>query len=62
MSYFGKFYLTGTDASAAADYLFSANTQRPEGATVYTCMLNQRGGVEADLTVVSLARARKSIH
>ncbi|KAF2349552.1 Glycine cleavage T-protein-like N-terminal [Trinorchestia longiramus] len=51
MSYFGKFYLTGPDAARAADHLFSANMRRPEGSTVYTCMLNKNGGIEADLTV-----------
>ncbi|XP_004613477.2 sarcosine dehydrogenase, mitochondrial [Sorex araneus] len=55
MSYFGKFYLVGPDASAAADWLFSAHVSRPPGATVYTCMLNHRGGTESDLTVSRLA-------
>uniref|UniRef100_A0A8B9SIG6 Sarcosine dehydrogenase n=1 Tax=Anas platyrhynchos TaxID=8839 RepID=A0A8B9SIG6_ANAPL len=35
MSYFGKFYLVAPG----------------KGSTVYTCMLNKRGGVESDLTV-----------
>lgn len=52
MSYFGKFYLTGPDARKAADWLFSADVARDPGSTVYTCMLNRRGGIEADLTVV----------
>ncbi|XP_047380112.1 sarcosine dehydrogenase, mitochondrial isoform X3 [Sciurus carolinensis] len=55
MSYFGKFYLLGLDASKAADWLFSADVNRPPGSTVYTCMLNQRGGTESDLTVSRLA-------
>uniref|UniRef100_A0A8C5ZFS5 Sarcosine dehydrogenase, mitochondrial n=1 Tax=Marmota marmota marmota TaxID=9994 RepID=A0A8C5ZFS5_MARMA len=55
MSYFGKFYLLGLDASKAADWLFSADVSRPPGSTVYTCMLNQRGGTESDLTVSRLA-------
>nr|XP_027797943.1 sarcosine dehydrogenase, mitochondrial [Marmota flaviventris] len=55
MSYFGKFYLLGLDASKAADWLFSADVSRPPGCTVYTCMLNQRGGTESDLTVSRLA-------
>ena len=53
MSYFGKYFLSGPDAAAAADYLFSADVRRPDGSVVYTCMLNSRAGVEADLTVVS---------
>ncbi|XP_006164328.1 sarcosine dehydrogenase, mitochondrial [Tupaia chinensis] len=55
MSYFGKFYLLGLDAKKAADWLFSADVSRPPGSTVYTCMLNHRGGVESDLTVSRLA-------
>ncbi|XP_036074095.1 sarcosine dehydrogenase, mitochondrial isoform X4 [Rousettus aegyptiacus] len=55
MSYFGKFYLVGEDASKAADWLFSADVSRPPGSTVYTCMLNHRGGTESDLTVSRLA-------
>ncbi|XP_049629706.1 sarcosine dehydrogenase, mitochondrial [Suncus etruscus] len=55
MSYFGKFYLLGPDATKAADWLFSAHVSRPPGSTVYTCMLNHRGGTESDLTVSRLA-------
>ncbi|XP_024906986.1 sarcosine dehydrogenase, mitochondrial isoform X3 [Pteropus alecto] len=55
MSYFGKFYLVGLDARKAADWLFSADVSRPPGSTVYTCMLNHRGGTESDLTVSRLA-------
>ncbi|XP_069871099.1 sarcosine dehydrogenase, mitochondrial isoform X2 [Dipodomys merriami] len=55
MSYFGKFYLLGADAGKAADWLFSADVHRPPGSTVYTCMLNHRGGTESDLTVSRLA-------
>ena len=51
MSYFGKYYLTGPDAQTAADWIFSNNMRKSIGATVYTCMLNERGGTEADLTV-----------
>jgi len=51
MSYFGKFYLTGPDAQKAADWVFSARMDGDPGKTVYTCMLNKAGGIEADLTV-----------
>ncbi|XP_013401693.1 sarcosine dehydrogenase, mitochondrial [Lingula anatina] len=54
MSYFGKYYLVGPDAQKAADWIFSNDMQKPEGHTVYTCMLNQAGGVEADLTVSAI--------
>ena len=51
MSYFGKFYLTGPDAQQAADWIFSARMDGEVGKTVYTCMLNDQAGIEADLTV-----------
>ena len=51
MSYFGNYYLTGPDAQAAADWIFTNNMRKPAGETSYTCMLNAQGGVESDLTV-----------
>ncbi|XP_069097661.1 sarcosine dehydrogenase, mitochondrial isoform X2 [Pleurodeles waltl] len=51
MSYFGQFYLFGPDAKKAADWLFTANLNKPVGSTVYTCMLNKLGGTEGDITV-----------
>ncbi|GAB6032728.1 hypothetical protein CHUAL_011598 [Chamberlinius hualienensis] len=54
MSYFGKFYLTGDDAAEAAAWIFSNDVNKPPGNTVYTCMLNEHGGVEADLTVSTI--------
>uniref|UniRef100_A0AAR2IXA3 Sarcosine dehydrogenase n=1 Tax=Pygocentrus nattereri TaxID=42514 RepID=A0AAR2IXA3_PYGNA len=54
MSYFGKFYLTGPDAKKAADWLFTADVNKAPGSTVYTCMLNEKGGTESDLTVSRL--------
>ncbi|KAJ8286596.1 hypothetical protein GJAV_G00040960 [Gymnothorax javanicus] len=51
MSYFGKFYLIGPDSKRAADWLFSADVNKAVGSTVYTCMLNKKGGAESDLTV-----------
>lgn len=54
MTSFGKYSLSGPDAQKTVDWIFSADMGRPSGSTIYTCMLNNRGGVEADLTVVSL--------
>ena len=51
MSYFGKFFLSGTDAKAAAEWIFSNRMDGPIGKTIYTCMLNKKAGIEADLTV-----------
>ncbi|XP_026462833.1 sarcosine dehydrogenase, mitochondrial-like [Ctenocephalides felis] len=54
MSYFCKLYLTGPDAQQASDYIFTANTNKPTNKTVYTCALNQNGGVEADVTISAI--------
>ena len=51
MSYFGKFFLSGADAKTAAEWIFSNRMDGPIGKTIYTCMLNKKGGIEADLTV-----------
>ncbi|KAJ9576455.1 hypothetical protein L9F63_006668, partial [Diploptera punctata] len=54
MSYFGKLYMCGPEAQKAADWLFTTDTRRPIGRTVYTCLLNTRAGVEADVTVSAI--------
>ncbi|GLH06647.1 uncharacterized protein GBIM_12121 [Gryllus bimaculatus] len=54
LSYFGKFYLCGPEAQQAADWLFTANTNRPFNKTVYSCLLNARGGVEGDVTITAI--------
>jgi len=51
MSYFGNYYLVGEDAQAAADWIFTNDMKKANGQTSYTCMLNSKAGVEADLTV-----------
>ncbi len=51
-SSFAKLEVTGPGAMAALQYLASANIDRPEGAVVYTQMLNARGGIKCDLTVM----------
>ncbi|XP_017784647.1 PREDICTED: sarcosine dehydrogenase, mitochondrial [Nicrophorus vespilloides] len=56
LSYFTKLYLTGPDAQEAADWLFTANTDREPEKVVYTCSLNSKGGVEADCTVMPLVQ------
>lgn len=47
-------YLTGPDAQKAADWLFTADTNSELQRVVYTCALNQRGGIEAEAAVLSL--------
>ncbi|XP_037949767.1 sarcosine dehydrogenase, mitochondrial [Teleopsis dalmanni] len=54
MSYFCKLYLEGPQAQKAADWIFTGNTNRDVKKTVYTCALNDCGGVEADVTVSRL--------
>ena len=56
MSYFGKFFLRGPDADAAIEWIFTNSVAGcPVGKTVYTCMLNNKAGIEADLTVSVLS-------
>lgn len=54
LSYSGKFYLCGAEAQDTADYLFAANTRCEVNQTISTCVLNKRGGVEADCTVTRI--------
>ena len=49
---FGKFDVTGQDAFTALDHLASANLNRPMGTAIYTPLLNDQGGIEADVTIV----------
>ena len=55
MSSFAKFMITGDDALAALQYLCANNIDCPIGRTVYTPMLNHRGGFESDVTLARLA-------
>lgn len=53
---FAKFALKGPDAEAALQWIAANDVGRPVGSLTYTQMLNDRGGIEADLTVVRRAR------
>lgn len=53
---FAKFALKGPDAEAALSWIAANDVARPVGSLVYTQMLNDRGGIEADLTAVRRAR------
>lgn len=53
---FAKFALKGPDAEAALQWIAANEVGRPVGSLTYTQMLNDRGGIEADLTVVRRAR------
>jgi len=53
---FAKFALKGPDAAAALGWIAANNVDRAVGSLTYTQMLNQKGGIECDLTVARLAQ------
>ena len=55
MSPFGKIKVSGRDALAVLQRICANDVDVPAGRLVYTQWLNQRGGIEADLTVARLA-------
>ncbi len=52
---FAKFSLKGPDALAAMSWICANDVNRPVGSLVYTQMLNDKGGIECDLTVGRVA-------
>ncbi len=58
MSSFGKIDVQGPGAAAFLQRLTDNNIDRPAGSVVYTQFLNERGGIEADLTVTRWADQR----
>ena len=54
-SSFAKFLLQGRDAKAVLNQVCANNMSVPVGKVVYTQWLNDRGGIEADLTVTRTA-------
>jgi 4-methylaminobutanoate oxidase (formaldehyde-forming) len=54
MSSFGKIRVEGPDAEAFLNHVCGADLSVPPGRVVYTQMLNDRGGIEADVTVTRL--------
>ncbi|HEY5096491.1 MAG TPA: FAD-dependent oxidoreductase, partial [Acidimicrobiales bacterium] len=55
---FGKLLVTGRDAETVLQRLCTADVAVPVGRAVYTGMLNDRGGYEADVTVTRMAHDR----
>jgi len=55
MSSFGKLRVEGPDAESFLDYVCGAEMSVPAGKIVYTQFLNERGGIEADVTVTRLS-------
>ncbi|CAH1643582.1 unnamed protein product [Spodoptera littoralis] len=62
MSYYGKFYLTGPDAQRTADLAFTADLSKHDDRVVYSLLLNDKGGVEADVTVSILDGGTGGLH
>ena len=54
-SSFAKILVQGRDAATVLNRICNANVDVPAGRIVYTQWLNERGGIEADLTVTRLA-------
>jgi len=54
MSSFGKIRVEGRDAEAFMNYVGGGSYSVPNGKIVYTQFLNNRGGIEADVTVTRL--------
>ena len=57
-SSFAKFLVQGPDAEAVLNHISANNMSVPVGKVVYTQWLNERGGIEADLTVTREAQDR----
>lgn len=53
-STFGKIDVIGKDAERFLDRVCANNMRRPPGRAIYTAMLNERGGIESDLTAIRL--------
>ncbi|WP_417227180.1 GcvT family protein [Amphritea sp.] len=57
-SSFSKYQVEGPDAERYLNRICSNNVSVPLGKMVYTQWLNERGGIEADVTVTRLAQDR----
>lgn len=55
MSSFTKFEISGPQACGFLQYLALANVDRPNGGAAYTHLCNERGGIEADVTIIRRA-------
>lgn len=58
MSLMAKFVVQGRDAEAVLNRICANDVAVPVGRLVYTQWLNERGGIEADLTVTRLGEER----
>jgi len=55
ISSFGKIAVSGSGALSTLQYLSCADVEVETGKVVYTQWLNERGGIEADLTIARVA-------
>ncbi|MDB2390152.1 FAD-dependent oxidoreductase [Alphaproteobacteria bacterium] len=53
-SSFGKISIKGRDAEVMLNRVCTNNMRRPIGRAIYTTMLNEKGGIESDLTALRL--------
>lgn len=58
ISSFGKFEVSGPDAVSALQWVCAGDVSTEAGSLTYTQWLNQRGGIEADVTVSRTAEDR----
>ncbi|KAG4075763.1 hypothetical protein HA402_003589 [Bradysia odoriphaga] len=54
LSSFAKFFIYGPEAREALQWICTADIDKPINSVVYSCALNERGGVESDFTVTVL--------
>jgi 4-methylaminobutanoate oxidase (formaldehyde-forming) len=54
-SCYGKLLVSGPDATRALNHVSANNADVPVGRSIYTQWLNERGGIEADITATRLA-------
>jgi 4-methylaminobutanoate oxidase (formaldehyde-forming) len=57
-SHFAKLLVQGPDAEAALEWVSSNHVNVAPGRVVYTLLLNERGGIESDVTVTRLDEER----
>lgn len=58
VSSFAKFEVAGPGAFGYLQWLAANNLDKPSGSVVYTQLCNERGGIEADLTITRLTEDR----
>ncbi len=58
MSSFAKFEISGPDAQAALQYISASDMNVDTGKVVYTQWLDDRGGINADLSITKIAGQR----